>query len=130
MPAPQRPGIFLVKYSMGINFKYLSSLSKEEIKKIDELFLNERLLKHLWIELILNPEVVHTLLPYIHDPKIKASLEDALSWYLAFRWLLPENRPLEKLYKEQRLIPYKVRLKVYREKRREFIKGLVYAGLC
>lgn len=115
---------------MEINFKYLSSLLKEGIKEIEELFLNERLLKYLWIELLLNPELVNALLPHIHNPEIKASLEDALSWYLAFRWLLPENRPLEQLYKDQRLTPYKIRLKVYREKRREFIKGLVYAGLC
>ncbi len=121
---------FLVKYSMEINFRYLSTLAKEEIKKIEELFLDERLLKHLWIELLLNPELVHTLLPYIRNQKIKASLEDALSWYLAFRWLLPENRPLEQLYKEQRLTPYKLTLRIYREKRIEFIKGLVYAGLC
>ncbi|MFN3396825.1 MAG: hypothetical protein ACK4Z9_08560 [Thermodesulfovibrionales bacterium] len=115
---------------MEINFKYLSSLSKKEIKEIEELFLNERLLKHLWIEFLLNPELVNALLPYSHNPEIKTSLEDALSWYLAFRWLLPENRPLERLYKEQRLTPYKVRLRIYREKIREFIKGLVYAGLC
>lgn len=115
---------------MEINFRYLSSLSKERSKKIEEILLNKRLLKHLWIELLLNPEFVNAILRYIYRPDIKASLEDALSWYLAFKWLLPENKPLEQLYKEQKLVSYKVKLRVYREKRREFIKGLIHAGLC
>ncbi len=121
---------FLVKYFMNINFKYLSSLSKAKSMDIEDLFLDERILKHLWIELLFNPELIDIIKPYLNKPEIKKVLEDALSWYLAFRWLLPENKSLKQLYKEQEVIPYRVKLKVYREKRREFIKGLVYAGLC
>lgn len=121
---------FLVKYFMDINFRYLSSLSKIKLRKLEDLFLDERLLRHLWIEFLFNPEIIEIMRPYLNKPEVKDALEDALSWYLAFRWLLPENKSLEQLYKEQKVIPYRVKLKVYREKKREFIKGLIHAGLC
>src|SRR3989304_5533662 len=44
---------------------YLDSISDKSIETIEDIIRNERLIKHLWIELILNPEVVTDLKPYI-----------------------------------------------------------------
>ncbi|MCX7794796.1 MAG: hypothetical protein N2257_10415 [Thermodesulfovibrionales bacterium] len=115
---------------MEINLKYLPSLSQNEIRSIEDILTDERLLKHLWIELLLNPDIVNTISSYVSRPDIQKSLQDALSWYLAFRWLLPENKPLEELYEKREVMPYKIKLRVYRERKRDFIKGLIYAGLC
>lgn len=113
-----------------INFRYLDSLSKKEIKSIDDLLSDERLLNYLWIELIFNSDLVDIIINYISFPKIKQSLEDAISWYFAFRWIFPENKKLEELKRNNLVLPHRVKFKEYKEKKRNFIKGLMYAGLC
>uniref|UniRef100_A0A7C4AJG0 Uncharacterized protein n=1 Tax=Thermodesulfovibrio aggregans TaxID=86166 RepID=A0A7C4AJG0_9BACT len=113
-----------------MKLKYIPSISKKEIKQIHDILSDERLIKHLWIEFLLNPESVELFKPYIENLKIKNAFEDALSWYLAFTWLLPKNMVLEELHKKNEITHYKINLKIYKEKKRNFIKGLIYAGLC
>jgi len=62
---------------------YLDSISDKSIETIEDIIRNERLIKHLWIELILNPEVVTDLKSYTVDPDIMKAFTDALSWYLS-----------------------------------------------
>jgi len=113
-----------------LNFVFINSVSKEEINTIENVLSNERLRKYLWIEFIFNPEMVKECESLIGNPIVKDSLTDALSWYLAFRWLLPENNAIEELYRGDVIQPYKIKLTIYREKRRNFLKGLIHAGLC
>ncbi|GAB4544535.1 MAG: hypothetical protein Fur0020_13820 [Thermodesulfovibrionia bacterium] len=114
----------------GLNLVFVNSLSPEKIITIDDLLNNERIRKYLWIEFILNPEMVRTIKSHIDNPIVREAITDALSWYLAFRWILPDNRELEGLYKKGTIEPYRVKLQVYKEKRRNFLKGLIHAGLC
>lgn len=109
---------------------YIDSISGNEINKAEDIIRDERLVKHLWIELILNPELIVRLKPYADNINIKNAIIDALSWYLAFRWIFPENTSLEYTYKNGGAVPYKVTGRVYRQKIREFLKGLLHAGLC
>ncbi|MBI5193107.1 MAG: hypothetical protein HZA08_06660 [Nitrospirae bacterium] len=109
---------------------YLDSISANEINNTEDIISDERLLKHLWLELILNPEIVVRLKPYAENIKIKKAIIDALSWYLAFRWIFPENTSLENTYKYGGAVPYKITARIYRQKNREFLKGLLHAGLC
>lgn len=109
---------------------YLNSISGNAINNAEDIISDERLVKHLWIELILNPEIVVSLKPYTENIKIKKAITDALSWYLAFRWIFPENPSLEKTYKYGGAVPYKITVRIYRQKNREFLKGLLHAGLC
>ncbi len=109
---------------------FINSLLKERINNIEDIFSDERLRKYLWIEFILNPSMVKVCKSYINNPHVKGSLKDAVSWYVAFKWILPENNELERLYRKKVVKPYRVKLQVYREKRRNFLKGLIHAGLC
>lgn len=109
---------------------YIDSISNKEINNTEDIISDERLVKHLWIELILNPELIVRLKPYTDNVKIKDAIIDALSWYLAFRWIFPENPSLDYTFKNGGAIPYKVTGRVYRQKIREFLKGLLHAGLC
>jgi len=63
-----------------MKLKYIPSISKKEIKQIHDILSDERLIKHLWIEFLLNPESVELFKPYIENLKIKNAFEDALSW--------------------------------------------------
>ncbi len=113
-----------------INLVYLDSISVKSINSIEDIVRDERLIKHLWIEVILNPEVVLSLKIYTGDARIRNVLTDALSWYLAFRWIFPENAALEELHKNGLIIPYRISNMIYRQKNRNFLKGLLHAGLC
>lgn len=109
---------------------YLDSISGNEINNTEDIIRDERLVKHLWIEIILNPELIVRLKPYADNNKIKNAINDALSWYLAFRWIFRENSSLEYTYINGGAVPYKVTGRLYRQKNREFLKGLLHAGLC
>jgi len=54
----------------------------------------------------------------------------ALSWYLAFRWLFPENEILEDLFKRKAIMPYRIKDDIYKRWSRVFLKGILHAGLC
>ncbi len=113
-----------------LNFVFLNSVSKEDIHTIEDILSNERLGKYLWIEFILNPDIAKACKSLIENQIVKDSLIDALSWYLAFKWILPKNNTLEEIRKDAVIQPYKVKLTIYREKRRNFLKGLIHARLC
>lgn len=113
-----------------LNLSYIDSISSKDISTIDDIIRDERLVKHLWIEFILNPDIVRRVKPYIGNIPIKDALTDALSWYLAFRWIFPENIPLDELQREGVITPYRVTASLYRQKIRGFLKGLIHAGLC
>ena len=113
-----------------LNFVFINSVSKEDINTIEDALSNERLRKYLWIEFILNPAAVKAYKSHIKNLIVNDSLIDALSWYLAFRWILPENKALEKLHEDKIIQPYRIKLSIYREKRRNFLKGLLHARLC
>lgn len=119
-----------MKTMKTLNFVFINSVSKEDINTIEDILSNERLRKYLWIEFILNPTMVKAYKSYIGNPIVKDSLIDALSWYLAFRWILPENKALEELHEDKIIQPYRIKLSIYREKRRNFLKGLIHARLC
>ncbi len=113
-----------------LNLVYLDSISGKSIKSIEDVIRDERLIKHLWIEVILNPDVVLNLKSYRDDANIRNVLTDALSWYLAFRWIFPENAALDELHKSGLITPYRISNMIYRQKSRSFLKGLLHAGLC
>ncbi len=113
-----------------LNLVYLDSISGKSIKSIEDVIRDGRLIKHLWIEVILNPDVVLNLKSYRDDENIRNVLTDALSWYLAFRWIFPENAVLEELHKSGLITPYRISNMIYRQKSRSFLKGLLHAGLC
>ncbi|MFZ3091387.1 MAG: hypothetical protein WA240_12280 [Nitrospirota bacterium] len=112
-----------------LNLRYINSLSKEGIVTIDDILKDQRLYKHLWIELIFNSKLVMAFKPYIDNAVVKNTLADALSWYLAFRWLFPENKALEELYRKNIIAPYRIKNDIYRQNRRSFLKGIVHAHL-
>ena len=109
---------------------YLDSISGKSINSIEEIIRDERLIKHLWMEVILNPEMVLNLKSYTDDANIRNTLTDALSWYLAFRWIFPENTALDELHRNGMIVPYRISNMIYRQKNRSFLKGLLHAGLC
>ena len=111
-------------------FVYINSISKEDITTIRDVLRNKRLTKYLWIEFIFNPPIVELGKLYMENAVVKDSLIDALSWYLAFRWLFPENKMLEAMYKKKKIAPYRITDDVYRQKRRCFLKGIMHARLC
>ena len=113
-----------------LRFVYIDAISGKGIETIDDIIRDERLVKHLWIEFTLNPEMVRSFKSYIGNVNVRDALTDALSWYIAFRWIFPENTPLDELHKNGVIVPYRVRDKVYRQKLRSFLKGLLHAGLC
>ena len=113
-----------------LNLVYLDSISGKSINSIEDIIRDERLIKHLWIEVILNPEMVLNLKSYTDDANIRNTLTDALSWYLAFRWIFPENAALDELHKSGVIVHYKISNMIYRQKNRSFLKGLLHAGLC
>jgi len=113
-----------------LNLVYIDSISGKSIKSIEDIIRDKRLIKHLWIEVILNPEVVLNLKSYRDDANIRNVLTDALSWYLAFRWIFPENAALDELCKSGVVVPYRISNMIYRQKNRSFLKGLLHVGLC
>lgn len=68
-----------------VHFAYLQALSDEKISSLADALANKRLIKHLWIEFLLNPDAVQTATGFIGDMNIKEALNEALSWYIAFR---------------------------------------------
>jgi len=114
----------------AVNFVFLASVSGESIADFRDILKNERLKKYLWIELILNPQLAAIAALQLDKDTVKESLSDALSWYLAFRWLFKKNEPLEELCNKKSLVPYKIKKSVYRLKRRNFLKGILHARLC
>lgn len=113
-----------------MQFKYLSKIAGKKINNLREIFEDRRLCKHLWIEFILNPEIIKVSQRHLKEPLIKAELLKAISWYFAFRWLFKENPVIERLKKKKILTPYPVRGEVYRKDCRSFLKGITYACLC
>lgn len=119
-----------IKVMKRHNFHYINAISKERIETLDGALKNRRLIKHLWIEFILNSEAVESAKKYLDTTTVEEAITDALSWYLAFRWLLPENTALEGLHKQGIIRPYRISNDIYRGKRRSFLKGILHAGLC
>lgn len=113
-----------------LNLRYINSLSKKDIVTIDDILKDQRLYKHLWIELIFNSKLVMVFKPYIDNAVVKNTLTDALSWYLAFGWLFPKNKALEELYKKNIIAPYKIKNDIYRQNSRSLLKGIIHAHLC
>lgn len=111
-------------------FTYINSVSKENVTTIEDVLKNKRLTKYLWIEFILNSQIVKIARLYLDNTVVKSAFTDALSWYLAFKWILPENKILEELYKEKTITPYRVKVNIYRQNRRAFLKGILHAQLC
>lgn len=109
---------------------FLDSISGKKIETIEDVIRDERLIRHLWIEFILNSEMVTNLKSYADDSNIRNALTDAMSWYLAFRWIFPENAALDELHKSGVIVPYRISNMIYRQKSRSFLKGLLHAGLC
>ncbi|MCC7201841.1 MAG: hypothetical protein IT393_04140 [Nitrospirae bacterium] len=109
---------------------YIDSLSGRGIDSVEDIINDKRLIKFLWVELILNPELVQGLKSCMDENVVRDALTNALSWYLAFRWIFHENIPLDDLHNRGVIVPYRVRDGVYRQNIRGFLKGLVYAGLC
>ncbi len=109
---------------------YLESIVGKKINNIKEVLRNERLLRRLWVALVIESDTVRAVVPYTENPYIVSSLRDALSWYSAFRWILPKHGALEEISHKLGLSPYKITLRDYIQKRREFIKGLIYEGVC
>ncbi len=91
---------------------------------------DERLCRYLWIEFLLNPGVVGIAQRYLKKSKVKSELIKAMSWYFAFKWVFIRNPAIERLREKKILFPYSIRGEIYRSERRNFLKGIIYAGLC
>jgi hypothetical protein len=110
--------------------RFIDSISQRKIKTFEDIISDERIIKYLWIEFLLNPESVKESLSFINHLAVRKALEDAASWYLAFRWILPQNTELEQIIKIGLVKPFRIKYKEYQDKKRNFLKGLMYAGLC
>ncbi|MBI4682667.1 MAG: hypothetical protein HY757_06155 [Nitrospirae bacterium] len=119
-----------IKSMKSFNLVFIDSVSEKKITSLEDILQNGRLAKFLWIEFILNPQLVQDIASYRDNPVIKDSLSDALSWYAAFRWLFPVNKTLEELRDNNEIITYRVTDNIYRQKRRNFLKGILHARLC
>lgn len=113
-----------------VNLVFIDSVSGENITDFGDILKNARLNKYLWIELILNPQLAAVAALQMEKEAVRESLSGALSWYIAFRWLFDKNETLEELYSERLIVPYKIKNKIYRLNKRNFLKGIVHARLC
>ena len=113
-----------------VNVIYLNAIAKQWPLTVEGILEDKRLNKHLWVEFILNPKIVAAFELYVDNPVVKGSLSSALSWYIGFRWLIPQNDPLERLCKKSNIKPYILRGELYRLGRRNFLKGILHARLC
>ncbi len=113
-----------------VNFVFIDSVAGENITDFGDILRNERLKKYLWIELILNPQLAAIAAQHMEQDAIRESLSDALSWYLAFRWLFQKNEELENLHNEKVIVPYRIKNRAYSLKKRNFLKGIIHARLC
>lgn len=113
-----------------LEFIFLNALSKDTPLTLEDVLRNERLSNRLWIELILNPEMVEVCKSRIDNPTVRDALTQALSWYLGFKWLFFVNKGIEELYEKEVIKPYKIKGDAYRKDRRTFLKGILYARLC
>lgn len=111
-------------------FQYLGRISTKSISSFEDILEDRRLYKGLWIEFLLNPEIIKASQKYRDEPVIKGALAKAVSWYFAFRWLFKTNPAIEKLREKGNFIPFALRGEAYRREQRNFLKGIVYAGLC
>ncbi len=113
-----------------IKFKFIKSIAVRDINSIEEILKDTRLCRILWIEFLTNPESIYDAVSYLENDIIKNNLTKALSWYLAFKWIFKENKPLEEIKEKVNLKPFQIRGETYRKDRRTFIKGIIYARLC
>ena len=113
-----------------IEFTFIKNIATRDVNSIEEILKDSRLCKVLWIEFLINPESIYDTITYLENTIILDSLTKALSWYLAFKWLFKENKPLEEAKEKANLKPFQIREDTYRRDRRTFIKGIIYARLC
>lgn len=111
-------------------FIYLEALKGKKINTFREALEDSRLAKYIWMEFILNPQVIKIGYRNLSIPLIRDALVKAVSWYFAFRWLFKKNAEIEKLKKNNLIESYSLRGEIYRKDIRNFLKGIVYAGLC
>ncbi len=111
-------------------FKFVKIISTRDETSIEEVLQDSRLCKVLWIEFLINPPSIYDTVSHLENTIIIDNLTKALSWYLAFKWLFQENKPLEEAKERANLKPFPIRGETYRKDRRTFIKGIVYAQLC
>ncbi len=115
---------------MSLDLSYLNVISREKILTFEDILRDKRLTNQLWIELLLNPGLVRICELHMADSIIRDALVQSLSWYLGFKWLLPNNKALEELYEKRVVKPYQIRGEIYRQDRRSFLKGILHARLC
>lgn len=113
-----------------INFRFLDKIADRDIGEFREVIKNKGLCRYLWIEFLLNPGIVRTAQEYLKKTKVKNELLKAISWYFAFKWIFKKNPEIERLKENKILSPYSIRGEIYRRERRNFLKGIIYAGLC
>ena len=113
-----------------LDLKFINSVSEKRLSSLEDILCDERLLKYLWIEFIMNSEAVAAGALCLDNEQIRESLTSALSWYAAYRWLFRKNDALEELHKTGGLAPYRIGNDVYKQYNRVFLKGIVHAGLC
>lgn len=113
-----------------LKFQYLEAIRGERINTFKKAVKDSRLYKYLWMEYILNPQLIKISYGYFNNPLVKDALTKAVSWYFAFRWLFKKNTEIEKLKKNNLIEIYSLKGEIYRKDIRNFLKGIVYAGLC
>ena len=111
-------------------FIYLEALKGKKVNSFSETLKDSRLAKYLWMEFILNPLALKISHRERRNPLLREALAKAASWYFAFRWLFKKNVEIERLSKNRGIKIYPLRGEAYRREARNFLKGIVYAGLC
>lgn len=109
-----------------MNLYYLHKLTDKNIKTLEHLLKNSRLLQHLWVEMIFNPTLCKECTKQIDKVEIKNAFTKALSWYLAYKWLFAKNPVLEELGSKGYIKPFPIRDEVYKRDYRTFLKGILH----
>jgi len=108
-----------------VNFPYIRKIANGSISSVEDVLQDQRLLRNLWLDLILEPALVKECKKFIDRPSVKEELTKALSWCSAFKWLFGRHLFLEELA-EKGVIPLRsLSAQDFRKDYRSFLKGII-----
>jgi hypothetical protein len=120
-----------------VKLLFLDKISSKPLNTEADIFADERLMRHIWVECLINPEFAEFFFKESGHFMVSASrcievLSKAASWYKAysyiFRSLSVTNRALETLIAGNTVKPFDIKRAIYNEGIKDFIKGLQCLG--
>jgi len=108
-----------------VKFPYINKIANGSISNVEDVLQDERLLRNLWLDLILEPALVKECRKFIDRPSVKEELTKALNWCSAYKWFFGRHLFLEELA-EKGIIPLRpLRAQDFRRDYRSFLKGII-----